>query len=688
MLTVCVFILGSFNMELLGNDIKTHIGETHIHYGKVVSIEYSDKNYYKLVIDTNNGEKVLISIYENLENHYDYYGCFVSFSSNLKMPEVQRNPGCFDYKLYLRSIGIIATGTTSDIKVLDTNLNLWQKFNKHLLIQKEQFINFFENEKTKGFVSGILFGDKDLLRDDIYEEFKENGTAHILAVSGLHIGVLYGLLEKVLGKKQTRWNFVMTSASLIFLGCIASWTSSVTRALGMVFLKMIAKYTDRRYDILTSMSVVALISIVINPYVVYNTGFQMSYLAVVSIAFVMPHIPKCIPDFMAIIIAVNFGLIPYQMYQFNTFSFTAFFANIPIVYLSGIIMPIIAVYFGVSLIGTKLSLIEMTIDSLSHFIVSINKWCTLGIGSLDVISPPLWLILAFYFIAFFLISEQCHILFVRKKYVCVMVSIGIMLAGVGIISYVNLNPISNDKIVFIDVGQGDALHIRDGKRDVLIDGGGKVDYNIGKNTLKPYLLKNGTSKVELAFATHKHTDHYKGLEELCNEGMIEQLLTRRTAGQKYYLSDDIYIETLWPLEKDINSPSCPDPDQEENKYCSIFMVHYKGERILVTGDIDDEGEKRMVQHYKGTNKLKADILKVGHHGSQYSTCDEFLDVVNPKFCVIQVGKNNYGHPHMKIIEKCHKKGIIILRNDLNGAIGFSIKDGILKYNVMIKDNQR
>ena len=254
------------------------------------------------------------------------------------------------------------------------------------------------------------------------------------------------------------------------------------------------------------------------------------------------------------------------------------------------------------------------------------------------------------------------------------------------ISFIGYNPISKSQIVFVDVGQGDAVHIRDGKKDVLIDGGGNVNYNIGKNTLKPYFLKNGVNKVELALATHKHTDHFKGIEELYDEGMIENILTRRTAGQTYYLSSDIWVETLWPLEDDINSPNCIDPNQEENKYCSVFMVYYKGIKILITGDIDSEGEKQIIEYYKGTNKLKSHILKVGHHGSKYSTCDEFLDAVNPKFCVIQVGDNNYGHPHMKIIEKCRKKGIIILRTDNNGAIGFDIKDGVLKYNTMIKDS--
>ena len=684
-LVFLLIIFESCGLTILNNYSTINIGKTHTYYGKIVSVETKDDNY-KLVIKLNSGEAVLVSIYGNSVDYFDYYGYHVSFSSTLKLPNSQRNPGCFDYQMYLKSIGIIAVGYVDGIKVIDSDLNVWDKLNKYLIIKKNLFITSFNNNQVKGFVSGILFGDKDLLSDDIYDQFKSNGTAHILAVSGLHIGVIYGILEKILSKRQSIFKFIVTIIILIFLGCMASWTPSVTRALGMVFMKTIAQFNDRRYDIITAMSVVALISIVHNPYVVFNTGFQMSYLAVLSIAFVMPHIPKNIPDFAAIILAVNFGLIPYQMYQFNTLSLTAFFANIPIVYLAGIIMPIVAASFVLSIVGVKLLFLDTIIESFSHFIITINRWCTLGTGSLDVVSPPLWTIAVFYIVVFFMLSEQFSIMLIRRKY-SLIAKVLIGLFSISIMSsYLYYDPISNDQVVFIDVGQGDAVHIRDGKKDVLIDGGGNVNYNIGKNTLKPYFLKNGVNMIELALATHKHTDHFKGLEELDDEGMIKNLLTRRTAGQKYYISNDVWIETLWPLENDINSPNCIDPNQEENKYCSVFMVYYKSIKILITGDIDSEGEKKIIEYYKGTNKLKSHILKVGHHGSKYSTCDEFLDAVNPKFCVIQVGDNNYGHPHMKIIEKCHKKGIIILRTDNNGAIGFDIKDGVLKYNTMIKDS--
>ena len=134
----------------------------------------------------------------------------MSFSSTLKLPNSQRNPGCFDYQMYLKSIGIISVGYADGIKVIDSNLNVWDKLNKYLIIKKNLFITSFNNNQVKGFVSGILFGDKDLLSDDIYDQFKSNGTAHILAVSGLHIGVIYGILEKILSKRQSIFKFIVT----------------------------------------------------------------------------------------------------------------------------------------------------------------------------------------------------------------------------------------------------------------------------------------------------------------------------------------------------------------------------------------------------------------------------------------------------------------------------------------------
>lgn len=180
----------------------------------------------------------------------------------------------------------------------------------------------------------------------------------------------------------------------------------------------------------------------------------------------------------------------------------------------------------------------------------------------------------------------------------------------------------------------------------------------------------------MAVATHLHTDHYRGIEELAEEGMIGEIKSGLTAGTSFEIAENITLETLWPL-KVVEG-------QDENENCSVFMLSYGGYKILITGDLDEKGEREMMDFYRGTDKLKADILKIGHHGSAGSTCDSFLEAVSPKMCVIQVGKNNYGHPDSKVIEKCRENSIMIFRNDIHGAVGFSF-DGQIEYHKMIEE---
>ena len=132
--------------------------------------------------------------------------------------------------------------------------------------------------------------------------------------------------------------------------------------------------------------------------------------------------------------------------------------------------------------------------------------------------------------------------------------------------------------------------------------------------------------------------------------------------------EEAWAEILWPDRLDPNT-------EDENVNSLIFKVHWYGVTVLVTGDISSEGEAMLLEKYRGTDALRCDVLKVAHHGSAYSTSDAFLAAVQPKIAVIGVGRNNYGHPSEKVIEKLQKNGILIFRTDLDGAVGIRSKDG-------------
>ncbi len=663
------------------NPLLAHIEkEDEIYEGIVKDIE-KEKEGYKFTVALEGAVKyesplILISYYKELAKPYSLYKKKIRFAAYLDEPAKRRNPGCFDYGKYLRSKGIYAVATVKNFEIIEDDESRLLKLERKLIEKKYLFTQHISGE-VRGLTAGILFGDTSYLEEETYENFKINGTAHVLAVSGLHISILYNLIKRISGKRLTRLRLLFLCATLMTAGILASWTPSVIRASGMILLKSAAEYYDRKYDFLSAMSAVMIILIIKEPLTVLNTGFQMSFLAAASIAFFLPHISSKIPESVAVMFAVNAGLIPYQIFVFNSFSLTSFAANIPVVYIVGILMPFAVVYFILFCLGIEIEAIEYILKSLVVFTEKINEISAMnGKGAIDVISPPVAVVVLFYMAIFFAASETFEILRLRREWKKIILSTAVFAAVAVIAGGLCGEPISQDEVVFVDVGQGDCIHIRDKETDVLIDGGGSVNYKVGNNILKPYLLKNGCRKVDMAIATHLHTDHYKGIQELNEAGMIDKVVTKATAGTNFRVSEDVYIETLWPIE--ISN------EQDENENCSVFMVNYEGYRILITGDLDIKGEKDMIEFYEGTDRLKADILKIGHHGSKDSTCDEFLEAVSPKVCVIQVGKNNYGHPAPKIIENCHKNCIILLRNDIHGAIGFSFGETV-EYHVMTEE---
>jgi competence protein ComEC len=159
-------------------------------------------------------------------------------------------------------------------------------------------------------------------------------------------------------------------------------------------------------------------------------------------------------------------------------------------------------------------------------------------------------------------------------------------------------------------------------------------------------------------------------------------------GERINIEEGIWIDVLYPQKKS-REDYLRDLTEEadENKSSLLLKVHYEGLTVLMTGDIGVEGEDEILKQYRNTpNMLDIDILKAGHHGSRFSTGDSFLDAVSPAIAVFQVGKNNYGHPHPTVIEKCVKKGIMVYRNDLNGAIIFEEEGETWRIKVLLPKN--
>ena len=206
---------------------------------------------------------------------------------------------------------------------------------------------------------------------------------------------------------------------------------------------------------------------------------------------------------------------------------------------------------------------------------------------------------------------------------------------------------------------------------------------MGKSTLKPYLLKNGVTKIDMAIATHLHTDHYQGLKELSQTyrikklGVYEANSVNENHLKKEFKTDEILylaagdvINMSRNVSVEVLSPDRGNPldEKDENKNSLVLRVNVKGSSVLMTGDIDEKGEKTLI----ADTDIKADILKIARHGSRYSSCEKFIAVAAPKIAVIQVGKNTYGHPSEEVIKRLEEHKITVLRNDEQGAVGIRV----------------
>lgn len=698
------------------------------------------ESYLRLIIQSEQG-KVLAKCYDSCRGAEEAIpGSMVSISGETQVPERRRNPGCFDYALYLRSLGITRTVTCSEVAVHSPRLFRQDPaafMTGEVYGCKEQFLTRLTEEtdhQTGSVIRAILFGDKGSLDENVLETFQKNGTAHILAVSGLHIGIIYGFILK-LWRWRRRWVFFFFNTSFFLLYAMASgFSPSVTRAVIMVLLHIIAGMTGRRYDLINAAFLVFLAVILRNPFMLFNTGFQMSLLAVLTIALFLPYIKRFYSGVFLASLAVQAGLGPFIIYQFNYISVLAVLVNVPVVALAGLMVPAALMSMAVSptaLFSPSANLVQ----PLCHILVRLNEVTQIdGITSLQVPSPPLWIMAAYYLCLLAFATEEGRLQLIRAAGKGIHIMKTMMLIMVLSLSF---HAFASDgfedcDITFVDVGQGDCVCIKidgglmESEKCFLFDGGGSADYNIGKNTLRSYLLKNGVAHVDGAFVTHLHMDHYKGICELAREGMVERLYvyeankmkqtkiveeTGLDAKRIVYLGegdiislrkdDSVYLEILHPDRKsDAEYKRMISDETDENMLSLVFKITFSGSKgntaLLITGDMGEEGEAEMIREYDAqahsaaSSKLRSEILKVGHHGSKTSSTDSFLHAVHPEYAVIQVGKNNmYGHPAPEAMKRIADTGAVVYRNDLMGAVGFVIKNGkVADVKTMIHDDSR
>ena len=624
------------------------------------------------------------------------YGDIIKFTGKLKIPPGRRNPNGFDYRAYLLQKGISTTMFSREIENIGKHKT--NSFVAAALNLREHLTAFYESylpTNLSSLMVGIALGIKDNIPGETMKAVKNGGVAHVLAVSGLHTGIIYAALELIFHRFGLSGflSLIIGSITTIFYSFMAGLSPSVLRAAIMIMVFMLAKAVGRENDPLNSLCFSAVVLLFLNPLNLFSVSFQLSYAAVVGIILFFAHfrrilegLPVYLRDSLSVIISAQLVVGPILAYYFFKISLIGFFTNllvvplVSLILISGLFSGIIFIPLGslfVKIPGFLLYIVEKII-----LISSELPFATIVVPAL----PPISIILYFALLAivfdFTPFSDEIKSLYKKACAVCLILLIffPIILSSGGF------------EVTFIDVGQGDAILIQtEGRKAILIDGGGippyySGDFDTGDDIIQPFLYSKGIKKIDVVVFTHFDDDHARGLlsilrsmkvkniiygvPEDCNiyEEMVEiarqkQIKTIQVKRGEQFTFDNITFDVLNPVgdtQKNFSS----------NDNSVVLKMSYKGFDFLFTGDLEYEGERSLIS--SGID-IGAHVLKVGHHGSHTSTSREFLSKVRPLYSVISAGKdNNFGHPSPQVIELLKDNGATILRTDIHGAISFKI----------------
>jgi len=653
------------------------------------------------------------------------YGDKIIFTGEFEQGEVQRNYKGFDYREYLKTNKIYGLVTTNKIERIEKD-----KYNKVLIFINNISNKIVENaskilkEEQASLLTGILIGNKDNLNDELQESFRDSNLSHMLAVSGAHVtyvilGITFILQKSKIHKIISK---IMTIIILIFFVILTGGTASVTRACIMAIYILLGSLIYRKPNILASISISLLIILIINPYKILDVGLQLSYGGTIGIILfnkilmekikipdlknkIQRKIINSIKDMAIVSVSANLIIFPIIAIHYNTISLTFFISNILAGPILGIIIILGFITIFISFISIKISKIISIILGLflKLLILIANFSSNLPFSKIYVKTPSIFFIITYYIILALILYK-----FKRKNKRRIEKSIlnklndrnikrktvALIVVFILIFQVIKIFP-SDLKIYFIDVGQGDStLIITPKHKSILIDGGGSLDndiYDVGKNTLIPYLLDRGITKLDYIIISHFDSDHVGGLLTVIKELKVKKIIISKQGedsenykeflkivkekrikvqvvreGDILRIEKNINFEILWPQDVLIS-------ENILNNNSIVMKLNYNNFSMLFTGDIEQIAEEQIVKKYLNTNKLNSTIIKIAHHGSKTSSIKDFLGLVKSKIALIGVGKdNNFGHPNLEVLQRLENMNCTIFRTDEMGEIQINI----------------
>ncbi len=547
-------------------------------------------------------------------------------------------------------------------------------------------------ESTAGFAAALLLGDRTGIDYELNTAFKVSGISHVIAVSGLHVSLLFGLLYTLTGRKRLLSGLVGIPVLVLFAAMVG-FTPSVTRACIMQSLVLVASMTNREYDPPTALAFAVLAMLLVNPLSIVSVSFQLSVGCLIGIFLfsekiraylaapgrlnigkgkdIWTKLKRWLASSVSVTLSATVVTTPLVAYYFSCISLIGVVTNLLVLWVISFIFYGILLCIGLCAVSVNAATVAAKLVSLPVlFVTETAKLLSkLPMAAVYTTSPYVivWLVGAYVLLGIFLLQKKK-----QSKLLLVCAASTLLLAQ--ILAWAE--PLTDDvRMTVLDVGQGQCILLQSEGKTYMVDCGGdngETAANIAAETL----LSQGISRLDGIILTHYDADHSGGIGYLLTRISCDQLflpniadadgvgraLAAQTVGAVRYIDEDVTL-TFGECRMSIIGPYSYTSGNESG-LCILFQR--KECDILITGDRGEIGELMLLQEHQ---LPQLDVLIAGHHGSNTSTGEDLLAATMPKIAIISVGEDNhYGHPSNAVLKRLEAIGCRIRRTDKDGTV--------------------
>ncbi len=677
------------------------------------------------------GEKLLVTIYNHARNFLP--GDKIRFPARLRPFKNFNNPGRYNYEFAMKLKGLSCAASVSDGRFIVPMGGGHLGFPMEMLEKVRRPIRDFFQEKlspqNQALFRALILGERQGISPELREPFNVAGLGHILAVSGLHIGLVawlaFTLFKRLMSlsyrlthqRDIRKLAAIMTCFIVVAYTCLAGLQVSSQRAMIMALAYLFSMVLGREREVWSTLALAAFMVLAVDPHALFSISFQLSFCAVIGILWLTPAIyPKILSlmkksprdntiitslyayftGLIVVTLSAVIFLLPITSFYFHRISLVSISANLTVVPILGLwiipfgLLSVLSLPISLSLAGLFL---QMGAWGLEWMMAIIQFWAHFQWASFWVVAPNIFEIILFYGLIFF-------IFFLRRWPWAKMGLLLVLLLFATDISYWIYKTRFNQhlKVTYLDVGQGNSALIQfPGKERMLIDGGGfpRDNFDVGRMVIAPFLFHSKILRIDYLILSHPQADHMNGLrfiasnfhpKEFWSNGdiaenqsfrklvdilelkRIKRLLPKDLRGGREI--SGVKIDILHPPSKGDNVRVFSRA-LGLNDNSLVLKLSYEGKSFLFPGDLERPGEEMIVLN--AGNLLKSDILLAPHHGSKGSCSRRFLEMVRPGICIISSGSgNHFGFPHLQTLHRLKQTGCRIIRTDRVCAVQLDV----------------